>query len=48
MIVSSIQSEFVIGKGRDRMKENKYDDAKFFDKYSQMDRSRKGLEGAGE
>ena len=30
------------------MKENKYDDATFFDKYSQMDRSQKGLEGAGE
>lgn len=30
------------------MKENKYDQDVFFDKYSQMDRSRKGLEGAGE
>lgn len=30
------------------MKENKYDDAVFFEKYSQMDRSQKGLEGAGE
>ena len=30
------------------MKENKYDDKVFFDKYSNMDRSIKGLEGAGE
>lgn len=30
------------------MKENKYDDKSFFDKYSQMDRSVKGLAGAGE
>lgn len=30
------------------MKENKYDDKIFFDKYSNMDRSIKGLEGAGE
>lgn len=30
------------------MKENKYDDKIFFDKYSQMDRSIKGLAGAGE
>ena len=30
------------------MKENKYDDQTFFDKYSQMDRSVKGLAGAGE
>lgn len=30
------------------MKENKYDNDIFFKKYSQMDRSRKGLEGAGE
>ena len=30
------------------MKENKYDNPKFFDKYSQMPRSLKGLEGAGE
>lgn len=30
------------------MKENKYDDEKFFEKYSQMTRSVKGLEGAGE
>ncbi len=30
------------------MKENRYDDADFFAKYSQMDRSQKGLEGAGE
>ena len=30
------------------MKENKYDDPRFFEKYSQMTRSRKGLAGAGE
>lgn len=30
------------------MKENKYDDPVFFEKYSQMSRSRQGLEGAGE
>lgn len=30
------------------MKENKYDDPAFFEKYSQMDRSRSGLAGAGE
>lgn len=30
------------------MKENKYDDNTFFEKYSQMNRSQKGLEGAGE
>lgn len=30
------------------MKQNKYDDNVFFQKYSQMDRSVKGLEGAGE
>lgn len=30
------------------MKENRYDDEIFFQKYSQMDRSRKGLAGAGE
>ncbi len=30
------------------MKENKYDDKIFFDKYSKMERSIKGLEGAGE
>lgn len=30
------------------MKENKYDDPVFFEKYKQMDRSIKGLEGAGE
>lgn len=30
------------------MKENKYDDIKFFEKYSQMARSTKGLAGAGE
>lgn len=30
------------------MKENKYDDSKFFDKYSKMNRSINGLEGSGE
>lgn len=30
------------------MKENKYDDESFFDQYSQMSRSVKGLKGAGE
>ena len=30
------------------MPENKYDDPVFFEKYSQMDRSQKGLTGAGE
>lgn len=30
------------------MKQNKYDNSIFFDKYSNMDRSKKGLEGAGE
>ena len=30
------------------MKENKYDNPVFFEKYSQMLRSQKGLEGAGE
>lgn len=30
------------------MKENKYDEERFFRKYSQMPRSQKGLEGAGE
>lgn len=30
------------------MKQNKYDDPAFFRKYSQMDRSVKGLDGAGE
>lgn len=30
------------------MKENKYDDDNFFNKYKDMDRSKKGLEGAGE
>lgn len=30
------------------MKENKYDDAVFFQKYSQMSRSKEGLDGAGE
>lgn len=30
------------------MKENKYDDQTFFTKYSEMTRSQKGLQGAGE
>jgi SAM-dependent methyltransferase len=30
------------------MKENKYDDPSFFEQYSKMNRSQKGLEGAGE
>ena len=30
------------------MKENKYNDSRFFEKYSQMERSKKGLDGAGE
>ena len=30
------------------MKENKYDNELFFQKYSQMLRSQKGLQGAGE
>lgn len=30
------------------MKQNKYDDKNFFEKYSKMDRSVKGLDGAGE
>lgn len=30
------------------MKENKYDNEKFFLKYSEMERSKKGLQGAGE
>ena len=30
------------------MKQNKYDDRVFFDKYRQMERSKQGLEGAGE
>lgn len=30
------------------MKQNKYDDIVFFEKYSKMDRSTKGLAGAGE
>ena len=30
------------------MKENKYDDEKFFNQYSQMSRSVDGLKGAGE
>jgi ubiquinone/menaquinone biosynthesis C-methylase UbiE len=32
----------------ENMKQNKYDDKTFFDKYSKMDRSVKGLAGAGE
>ena len=35
------------GAGR-IMKENKYDNEEFFLKYSQMDRSKRGLKGAGE
>lgn len=31
-----------------KMKQNKYDDTIFFEKYSKMDRSTKGLDGAGE
>ena len=30
------------------MKENKYDNEQFFEKYGMMERSKKGLEGAGE
>jgi len=30
------------------MKQNKYDDSSFFEKYSNMERSKYGLEGAGE
>ena len=30
------------------MKENRYDDQEFFEKYSHMSRSEKGLAGAGE
>lgn len=30
------------------MKQNKYDDVTFYEKYSNMDRSKKGLKGAGE
>lgn len=30
------------------VKQNKYDDSAFFTKYSEMERSKKGLEGAGE
>ena len=30
------------------MKQNKYNDEVFYEKYSNMDRSKKGLEGAGE
>ena len=35
-------------KGKTDVKENKYDDPVFFEKYAQMDRSRLGLQGAGE
>lgn len=35
-------------KEKKHMKENKYDDEQFFKKYSEMERSKKGLEGAGE
>lgn len=31
-----------------KMKENKYDNEQFFAKYSEMERSKKGLQGAGE
>jgi len=31
-----------------KVKQNKYDDDVFFDKYSNMSRSKNGLEGAGE
>lgn len=37
-----------IGSKEDYMKENKYDEIEFFEKYSQMNRSIKGLSGAGE
>ena len=30
------------------MKENKYDNEQFFEKYSEMERSKNGLDGAGE
>lgn len=36
---------YIVG---DNMKQNKYDDDTFFIKYSQMERSKKGLEAAGE
>ena len=35
-------------KGKTDVRENKYDDPVFFEKYAQMDRSRLGLQGAGE
>lgn len=35
-------------KVRGSMKENKYDEERFFQKYSEMERSKKGLPGAGE
>ena len=37
-----------IVRRRESMKENRYDDQTFFEKYSQMARSRQGLNGAGE
>ncbi len=44
---------FPFGRGcadqpEDTMKENKYDDPIFFDKYSRMPRSKEGLDAAGE
>lgn len=35
-------------KREEKMKENKYDNEQFFKKYGMMERSKKGLEGAGE
>lgn len=35
-------------KGKTDVRENKYDDPVFFEKYAQMNRSRLGLQGAGE
>ena len=40
--------KFVFKRGGIQMKENKYDDNIFFQKYSQMSRSQQGLAGAGE
>lgn len=40
--------ELVVAQGVGSMKQNKYDVAEFFSKYSQMDRSTKGLIAAGE
>ncbi len=46
------RGQFTIGQKlgwkESAMKENRYDDEIFFQKYSQMDRSKKGLSGAGE